>query len=851
MRSRSIAFGLLFCFCAYPRASAQPAADGIRGVVDDDTGAVIPGAHVILVEQETGRVREVPSNEAGRFQFEAVPPGPFQLIVEAEGFQTTAIQVVVGNQPLPDMRVRLKVGVSEEVTVTARRSPPRTAPERNMDSVRLSSEFLGQVPVDANNIVPLLENFLSPAAKGVGGMSVIVDGVETDALSLPTGDIKRISINRNPYAAEFRRPGQARVEIVTERGSFLHFHGGGALLIRNSAFDARNPFLPTKPKANREVFTTTVGGPLGARSRAFFASIEGASGHPLRVVNAHTLDGPVIIAVQTPEARLTSSARVDQRLPGEHTITGRYDLTAESDRNDGAGGLNLPEQITRTDHVHHGIQLIDRSIAGTALANELRLLVSREWLRSGVPASAPEILVRGAFIGGPSQVFRSDRVTRVEIQNAHSYFRGRHEVRFGAQLRSRFVRAVDQSNFGGTFEFSGLDDFASGRPFVFRRNLGDPNVQFGLHDAYGFIQDDFTAGRRVSVLIGARYDWQSRVNATANLEPRLGFAVAPERGGFVIRGGAGIFTERLPEQAVARSFLYDADHVQSLVISPPAFPNQDVGPRSVVTPSVVRIDSDVRTPKLMQASISIERPLWRGTQLAIDFETLRGWQLFRSRNVNAPLSDSTRRPNPDFLNIDEVESSANMRSSAMNMMLQTRVLKAFRGTFQYRWSLTTNDTGGVFSLPADNYNLAAESGRSDSDRRHLANVVGLLNLPARFRFAAVLTMKSGAPFDITTGRDDNRDTVASDRPQGVTRNTGHGPSFSQMDVRVTKVFRAPRPSTSADRTPDNLELAVDVFNAFDRTNAVGFVGVQTSPLFGRAVAAKDSRGCQLSVRYKF
>jgi hypothetical protein len=230
---------------------------------------------------------------------------------------------------------------------------------------------------------------------------------------------------------------------------------------------------------------------------------------------------------------------------------------------------------------------------------------------------------------------------------------------------------------------------------------------------------------------------------------------------------------------------------------------------------------------------------------------LRGWHLFRSRNINAPVPDSGRRPNPAFFNINQIESSATMQSRALNVTLQTRILNAFRATIQYTLSRTMTDTSGVFSLPADNYDLAAEMGRADADRRHHANVTALLNLPGRVRLGTMLTIQSAAPFDITTGRNDNHDLLVNHRPPGVTRNAGDGGGFAQVDLRVTKVFRAPRPSTSADRSADNFEMAIDAFNALNRMNPSTFMGVQTSPSFGRPIAARDARTLQLSVRYKF
>jgi len=72
----------------------------------------------------------------------------------------------------------------------------------------------------------------------------------------------------------------------------------------------------------------------------------------------------------------------------------------------------------------------------------------------------------------------------------------------------------------------------------------------------------------------------------------------------------------------------------------------------------------------------------------------------------------------------------------------------------------------------------------------------------------------------------------------------------QLDLRFGKSFRFPRPA-NRERTSRNLEFNVDVFNVSNRTNFNNFVGVQTSPFFGRANSALPARLIQLSVRYHF
>jgi hypothetical protein len=163
----------------------------------------------------------------------------------------------------------------------------------------------------------------------------------------------------------------------------------------------------------------------------------------------------------------------------------------------------------------------------------------------------------------------------------------------------------------------------------------------------------------------------------------------------------------------------------------------------------------------------------------------------------------------------------------------------------------------VFDLPADNYNLDAERGSADFDRRHKLNLAGAYGwMKDRVRLGAVLAMSSGAPFEILSGAETNHDLVANDRPAGVGRNQGDGRGFAQPDLRLTTVLRMPRPpskdpeSTKREQT-DNLELNVDLFNALNPVNPTTFVGVVTSPLFGRANAARTPLTAQLSLRYRF
>src|SRR5262245_35074872 len=82
----SFVFLLLLVSCASTLALAQSVTGSISGVVVDPNGAVVPGATITLVKDETNDKRNQPSNESGRFNFASLQPGVYSLRIEHAGF---------------------------------------------------------------------------------------------------------------------------------------------------------------------------------------------------------------------------------------------------------------------------------------------------------------------------------------------------------------------------------------------------------------------------------------------------------------------------------------------------------------------------------------------------------------------------------------------------------------------------------------------------------------------------------------------------------------------------------------------------------------------------------------------
>src|SRR6185295_9931507 len=139
--------------------------------------------------------------------------------------------------------------------------------------------------------------------------------------------------------------------------------------------------------------------------------------------------------------------------------------------------------------------------------------------------------------------------------------------------------------------------------------------------------------------------------------------------------------------------------------------------------------------------------------------------------------------------------------------LRQRVGKAVNLNASYVYAFSYNDTDGAFSLPANGFDLASEWGRAADDRRHQLFGGMSVKLPWDITTNTSWRLQSGKPYNITTGFDDNGDSITNDRPAGVDRNSGSGPSFFDMSFNLSKTIRlfsgssAPTPEGSPESRP--------------------------------------------------
>src|SRR4051812_36453586 len=110
MRFRFASLLLLMIVCALA-AKAQITTGTISGTVKDTSGAVLPGASVAVVSEETGSTRTVQTNAAGFFTAQSLNPGRYKVTASLEGFQTkvqSGIELTLGRDAV--INVELPIG---------------------------------------------------------------------------------------------------------------------------------------------------------------------------------------------------------------------------------------------------------------------------------------------------------------------------------------------------------------------------------------------------------------------------------------------------------------------------------------------------------------------------------------------------------------------------------------------------------------------------------------------------------------------------------------------------------------------------------------------------------------------
>ncbi len=879
MNRFSTAGGLLAVVLGLAAPGAAQSPTGTLAVtVQDPSGAVVPGALVQVRgagPSNAAVVRtDVVANGQGVATAAGLVPGRYVVEVSFPGFEKRVV---------PDVRV--KPGANRQVVplaiakidehLSVGRDPSTSAsdPRNDRFGTTLSKDQINALPDDPDEMQKVLEEMAGP------GSSIRVDGFRGGRLP-PKSQIRSIRFAQSMFAAENHAGGMVFVDIVTQPG-LGPLRGSLDFSFRDDALNARNAFVPSKGPEQTQQYTLNMSGTLVKDRTSFSLSAGGASLYDSANVFAAVPGGASVAPVRRPSDRINVNGRIDQALSRSHTLRANYQQNGSDQRQVGVGSFDLPERAYARRSDDSLLRLSESGPWSRSIFGETRLQVRRTTTAAESAAELPTVRVLDAFTSGGAQQAGGRSSTEVEYATNVDWARGKHSVRMGALIEGGWYRSDSRTNYLGSYTFTSLADFEAGRPATYTRRIGNPLVTYSQWQAGVYVQDDWRARRNLTVSAGLRQEAQTHLDDRRNLSPRVGLTWAPFKSGrTTVRGGAGIFHDWLDAETFEQTLRVDGVRQQDLVIRNPGYPDPFTGGASqeVLPASRYLVSPELVMPSRTMLNLGVSQQLSPMMNLNVAFTHAQGSNRLRGRNVNAPLADGSR-PDARFGNVTEVEASGSMRNDSMSVGFNLNI--PARRTFvfaNYAWLRQANDSDGPFSLPAT---LDGEWGPAAGVPHHIFSTMASTTLPKGVRVGLSATARGGAPYNVTSGRDDNGDTVFNDRPAGVTRNSAVGDGMWDVAARVSYAFGfgerqaatggaggptiviqrigggagdmlgGPLGGGGAENKRIRFELFASASNLFNHVNPIGFSGVITSPFFGQPTGAMPGRKIDLGVRIGF
>ena len=563
---------LAACFLALP-AFAQTAI--LRGQVMDESGAVVPGARVVLAGA-AGFSRVTTSRGDGSYSFTGLAAGSYTVQASATFLKVrepVTVSLGSGTQTV-DLLLNVTVEKQELTVQESGGTAVSTEAASNASTVTLRGADLDALSDNPDDLAADLQALAGPAA-GPSGGGLYIDGFSGGALP-PKNAIREIRINQNPFSPEYDRLGFGRIDVFTKPGT-EKFHADLGYNFATDKWNSRNPYADQKAPFHLHEFREGVSGPMGKRASFNLVFLREWVDNG-NAVNGVTL-GPQLVVVPFTDVPVSTlrrtgvTPRIDYQLSANHTLSVRYSYARDDVENAGTGSFNLVSRGFHSDARSHTLQATETAVMGGSIVNETRFQYFRPDVSMTGNTAGPSINVLGAFYGGGSQLgTTTDRQNNYELQNYTSILRGLHTVRFGVRARETSEASASPLNFNGTFTFAGglapvlnaanqpvrdsagqlvLENIDSieryRRTLLFQqmyvdpaqvRELGVGASQFTINDGNPFIfarqldlgifvSDDWRARPNLTVSVGLRYENQTNLHDWRNFAPRIGIAWAP------------------------------------------------------------------------------------------------------------------------------------------------------------------------------------------------------------------------------------------------------------------------------------------------------------------------------------
>ena len=930
MKTLAVALVVLILSCFPGTAAAQLASTTLGGRVLDAQNAAAPGATVTVRHIGTSALWSVTSDREGRFAFPMLAPGRYDVEVRLDGFapwRSEGVALEVGQDRALDVRLSVG-GVREAVVVRAEGRLVTTAVDGVLSAERIESlplngrNFLelallvpGSHPTPVFDPTKTNSVLIASAGQMGRGGNITIDGQDNNddvvggpLLNLPIDAVQEFQIATSRFGADLGRSASSVINVVTRSGTNLT-QGSAALFARDDGWQASSATLDNPddaPPFDRQQWSGAVGGPVRRDRLFWFASGE-----------LRQQDGAVLVGTRVPATRSITrsfapaplrdglwSLRLDSG-GASNRFTARYAGEWATDTAASAVERALGSATQRQDAMNRYNSVLGTwtSAPGGNLVNSLSVSVST-FLNQTLPvAQAPQLTFPSLQDGASFRMPQETRQTRLQIADSATLVRGAHSVKFGGELQpvdAEFRLGVfQQGRIELVQDFPVFDHTGDGvindNDLLFAVTLRSgkrdqvliqPDVD-NTHLA-GFVQDDWAVSNRLQLNLGLRYEIDTEVNNQNrvgelnpivqpfvtgerrrdlnNLGPRIGFAWNASDAGLVVRGGYGIYYDRivlqiqslergldgraLPIEVRAGNIFFLDPNTGRLPPFAPTLSNPFSG---FILPGagasgINIIDSRLQNPTVHELHLGVEQPVF-GARARVDVMHHEGRNFLIGRTVGEVFNPVVGGPD----RVVNIESSAETKYDALLLSLDRPLAGRFGFRLGYTLSKAFNyandDQIPFLNGPIDPNDLRREWGPTPNDRRHRFVASGQALIPGGFSLAALWTLSSGVPMDIMMPSGQSRVPVLQRNAGGrqfhtaaelnsfiTALNAGGGidgvplplvadsaefnDMFNSLDLRVS------RPFTVGARV--RIEPMLEVFNLFNTTNILGISNVNYS-----------------------